>query len=318
MQKLSIGIFWKLISCAAFAGINAFVRFLSGGSKLALTSKLSISSIMLYQNLVGAIVILPWLIIRHQPLAHKVMPRWHLIRALTATIGVQLWYISLKHIPIPQVIALGFLSPIITILGAYVFLKEQLNLEKTLAVATGLVGSFFILKPYESIAGAFSYGWYSWLPVLAALIFAFDKLITKKLISAGESSGLLAWYLMLFAIPACFAMDLYQQPAMLHTEHLLPIFVLGLLTAMAHYSFAKAYEYAEVTVLMPFGVAKLLVAGLISYLVFNEYPNNFNMCLGIIILTLSAVILSTNSIDFLKKKLSNKWSAGCMSKKETL
>lgn len=296
MPKIWESIFWKIVSCGCFAGINVLVRYLAGGSALWLSKPLPIYTIMLWQNVLGVIFLSIYL-------KKKIDFRGehlglHTVRVVTAAIGIGLWYISLRYIPVTQVVALSFVAPIITTIIAIMFLGEYLSWQRGVAISLSLLGGFLITRPDRALYTFEAYNWYLLLPLVAALVFSLDKVFTRKLLVLQESSLILAWYLLAFIVPLCLiptsiygwvTPDLVQLPWLL---------LLGSLGALAHYTFNRAYALAEITFLLPFGAAKMLLCTLLSYVVFVEIPNTFELWLGITIITLSTMILGIPNLKW--------------------
>lgn len=298
MQKIWRGVFWKIVSCGCFAGINVLVRFLSGGSPIAIATPLPIYSIMFFQNIIGVLVISSWLwqskTINTKYL-HTAKPWLHLLRIMTAAIGIGLWYISLRCMPITQVVALSLIGPIITTVGAVVFLKESFNLQRKVALFLSIAGGFLIARPDKTLLHVAGYNWYMLLPLLAAFVFALEKLLTRKLLALNESPGSLAWSLLAFISPLCLLPVFFYgwiNPDITHMPWLL---LLGILNALAHYTFNKAYALAEVTMLLPFGGTKLILSAVLSYLAFFEVPKSLDMWLGITVIALSTLVLGMSA-----------------------
>lgn len=295
MQKIWLGIFWKVLSCSCFAGVNILVRFLSGGSPIPVSSPLPIYSIMFFQNLISVLLLFVILSKRNSFLPFKfssINNLWlQTIRILTATIGIGVWYLSLRYIPITQVVAISFVAPIITAIGAVLVLKENLYWQKKLAILFSLIGGFFIARPDQALSSINAYSWYIILPIIASLLFALDKVLTRKLLVAKETPSNLAWYLFIFMCPLCLIPCLkygWVTPQI----HLWPwLLLLGVLGSFAHYTFNKAYELAEVTTLLPFGIARLVLSTTLSFVFFTEIPNTLDMWLGISIIAVSTVLL---------------------------
>jgi drug/metabolite transporter (DMT)-like permease len=298
MQKIWHGVFWKIVSCGCFAGINVLVRFLSGGSPIPIVTPLPIYSIMFFQNIIGVIVISSWLWqsknINTQHLRTS-KPWLHLLRIVTAAIGIALWYISLRCMPITQVVALSLIGPIITTVGAIVFLKEQFNLQRKIAVFLSIAGGFLIARPDRALSHTVGYNWYMLLPLLAAFVFALEKLLTRKLLALQESPSSLAWSLLAFISPLCLLPVFFYGWVSPDMSHLPWILLLGILNALAHYTFNKAYALAEVTMLLPFGGTKLILSAGLSYLAFFEIPKSFDMWLGITVIALSTLVLGMSA-----------------------
>lgn len=294
-KNLYRGIFWKIASCFCFAGVNALVRYLSGGSSIPLDTSLPIYMIMFFQNAIGTLIILP-IILKNKPLLHSIIttkhPILHIIRITTAVLGIGCWYLSLQYIPLAQVVALSFAAPFITIFGAIIFLQEQINLCRTIVILLSIIGGFLIARPDVGLGDPSYIGWLAILPLLATIIFAIDKLITRKLLLYGESPAGVTLLLIAFTAPLCLVPVTTYGWHMPDATHWPWLILLAIFGVGAHFTFSKAFAYAEVTILMPFTITKMLFCGLIGYFVFAEFPKSLDMWGGIIIATLSAIILN--------------------------
>jgi len=290
MQKIWHSIFWKILSCACFACINVTVRYLSGGSPIALDKPLPIYTIMFFQNLIGVVILTYY--IKDFSILRTKRPVLHTVRIVTAALGIGLWYLSLRYIPVTQVVALSFIAPILTVLGALTFLKERLNWQRALAVMLSLLGGFLITRPDQALLSSENYNWYMILPLIAAFVFSLDKVFTRQLLTERESPLSLAWYLLACIGPLCLLPCIQYGWVTPELQHLPYILLLGVLGALAHYTFNKAYELAEVTFLLPFGAAKLILCAGLSYMAFLEIPRTFDLLLGITIITVSTIVLS--------------------------
>lgn len=298
ISPIFVGIFWKILSCACFAGVNIIVRYLSGSS-LPIEQKLPSLVIMFFQNIIGSIFLIPFILSKtHQfNIINSLLSSKHLalhtIRIFIAISGILLWYISLSKMPVTQVVAISFLSPVLTILGATLLLKEKLNLNKSIAIILSLVGGFLISRPDLAIFNKFS-NWEAIFPICAVLIFATDKLITRKMLTLNECPKLTTVYLLLFTSPICLIGALCSGTWILPTlSNFILLLLLGALSAMAHFAFNKSIKTSEITVIMPYGISKIIFNSILSYLVFSELPNTFSIWLGIIIISTSTILLNS-------------------------
>ncbi len=71
----------------------------------------------------------------------------HTARGVLHAIGVILWFYAMAHIPVAEVMALGFTAPIFATIGAALFLGERLYLRRISAVIIGFAGTVVILRP---------------------------------------------------------------------------------------------------------------------------------------------------------------------------
>ena len=182
--RLLEGIFWKVLSCVSFAFVNIMVRYLSGSS-LPIEQKLPTFVIMFFQNLIGTILLLPFIfkdlksINVLKALINSKYYKLHLTRIIVAILGIFLLYFSFSKMPVPQVVAIGCISPILTMIGAAILLKEKISFKRHLAIFLSLTGGFLITRPDLAInLGLLN--WVAIFPICAALIFSADNLITKK------------------------------------------------------------------------------------------------------------------------------------------
>lgn len=305
MQKIWQSIFWKILSCGCFAAINVMVRFLSGGSKLAV-QPLPVYSIMFFQHLVGLLLITLWMWKKdelHAADFATTKPWLHSIRVITATLGIGLFYLSLRYIPVTQAVALSVTTPIFTTIGAVVFLKEDFNLPRKIAVFLSIAGGILVARPEQALTSG-TYSWYMLLPILAALAFSLDKLLTRKLLAINEHPSTLAWYLLAFIAPLSALPAIHYGWVTPSLQHIPWLLALGILGALAHYTFNRAYAIGEVTTLLPFGAARLILGAIFSYLAFYEVPKAFDMWLGISIIIISTIILGIDKSTFTKMR---KW-----------
>lgn len=306
MQKIWHGVFWKIVSCGCFAGINVLVRFLSGGSPIPINTPLPIYTIMFFQNIIGVLVISSWIInLKQTKREHFASnrPGLHILRILTAAIGIGLWYVSLRCMPITQVVALSLIGPVITTIGAILFLKESFNLQRKIAVFLSIAGGFLIARPDRSLVNLAGYHWYMLLPLLAAFVFALEKLLTRKLLALQESPSSLAWSLLAFISPLCLIPVLFYGWVSPDVTQIPWLVLLGILNALAHYTFNRAYALAEVTLLLPFGGTKLILSACLSYLAFLEIPKSFDIWLGITVIALSTLVLGMSANFFTRMRL---------------
>jgi len=284
------GAFWKVVSCACFAVINGIVRYWSGGTGEAGIEVLPVNVMMFFQNVFGALLLLPWLMkfkLREFKIRYPVM---HLIRVVTAVGGIYLWYLSLKYMPIAEGVALSFTGPILTVIGARFFLGEKISFQRLIAIALSISGAIMISRPIFSLENSQLFGFVALLPICSALFIAFNKLLTRQLAMLGETPTALASYLLILMIPVSLFPAVFDwiTPSAHHWPWLI---LLGLLAASAHLSFGKAYQLAEVTFLTPFGFTKFFLSTLVGFFAFSEIPSSWSLWIGTFIIFTSILLL---------------------------
>jgi len=287
------GAFWKILSCACFAGINGIVRYLTGGSPIPLDDPLPVGVITFFQNVFGTLCMLPWLLRYGLGSLYTKHPGLHIIRISSAVLGVLLWYWALAHMPIAQAVGLMFTGPVFSAIAARIFLKETVDKRRGIAMLLSFVGAFIILRPDRPLLnmnGDFEF-WVALLPLSAAIAIAITKINTRQLGKLGESAHMMTIYLLLFMAPISLipALMNWKTPSLNHWPWLL---LMGLLAAGAHFSTSIAYVKGEVTFLTPFGFSKLIFSSAIGYLAFAEFPGSWNVWIGALVIFSSVILLS--------------------------
>jgi drug/metabolite transporter (DMT)-like permease len=280
------GATWKVTSLLCFSAINGIVRYLSQTAEAIGQIPLPAYEVAFFQNILGLVFLIPW-VLQNGPESLKThSPILQICRIILSAIGVILWYISLSYLPLAQAVALMFLGPLITVLGAKLFLKETISRERSLAILVGFVGGG-IVSHTTFLPGAL--GLFAFLPILAATCFSGATLMVRRL-AAKDSPQLIVTYLLVFMAPVLFIPtilygfwpEVWQWPWLL---------MMGGLAASAHLCLGKAYASAEVSYLAPYGFTKWFASTTIGFVAFAEVPSTWT-CVGAFILMAAIIFLS--------------------------
>ena len=233
-------------------------------------------------------------------------PYWHEARAFLSALGVQFFAFGFAMgVPVWQMVALSMTGPFFILIGATVFLRERLTVQRLGATITGFVGALMVTQ-----IGTEAFTLASLLPVLAALCWGTVSVITKYL-SRDEEPESLTLYMLVLITPNHFLIGLLLGiaiailpagvlPAGLATgfDFALPagaalglIVVLGLVTAGAQYFLSFAYKVADATYLQPFDDLKLPLNTLLGWVVLSQVPAVWFWPGALLILGASSFIL---------------------------
>ena len=75
----------------------------------------------------------------------------HLLRGIISTSGMFAGFIALSYLPLSDAVAIGYASPLITVVLAALILKETVRAYRWTAVGIGFVGVLIMLSPYLKI-----------------------------------------------------------------------------------------------------------------------------------------------------------------------
>ena len=280
------GAIWKITSFLCFSSINGIVRYLSKTAEAMGQTPLPAYEVAFFQNLFGLVFLIPW-VIQNGPDSIKTrLPGLQLCRITLSAIGVVLWYSALGYMPMAQAVTLMFLGPLITAVGARLFLKEEIGKERSIAILIGFIGGGIVSHTSFS-TGVLSI--VSFLPILAATCFSGATLMIRRLAKV-DSPQLITSYLLFFMAPALFIPTLIygSMPEAWQWPWLL---MMGGFAASAHLCLSKAYASAEISYLIPYGFTKWFASALIGVVAFAEIPT-FWTCLGAFIIMGAIISLS--------------------------
>ena len=191
---------------------------------------------------------------------------FHALRGLVHGGAVMLWFLAMSRIPIAEVTALGFTTPIFVTIGAAVFLSERLKAYRIVAVVLGFIGALLILRPGLRVIdiGALA-------QLGAAPLFACSYLMAKSA-TRKESSSMIVVLLSVFctltlALPALLV---WRAPTI---EELTLLGLTALLATSGHYCMTRALEAAEVSAVQPFTFLQLVWATILGLMLFDETPD---------------------------------------------
>ncbi len=181
----------------------------------------------------------------------------HVLRNLVHFTGQNLWFLALGLLPLAQVIALEFTSPLWVVLLAPLILGERLTLPRLVASGLGFVGILIVARPDMGNIG---------IGVLAAagaaLFFALTTLLTK-LLTRGEALITILFWLTLMQLVLGIGTALFDGQVRLPTAHTLPwLALIGVAGVLAHLCLTMALSLAPASFVAPVDFVRLpLIAG---------------------------------------------------------
>lgn len=271
---------YMVLAGVAFAAINVLTQWV--------TMKLGFGSVAtaFWQYAFAFLFSLPYLAKVGLGAMRTRNPVSHIIRVALSVLGVQTWVMGLAHVPIWQAIALVMTSPFFIVLGARLFLREQVGPARWAATAVGFTGAMLILQPW---ADSFSLA--AFLPIASALLWGASSLYTKSLTHEERPETITVWLLLLLTpVNGVLAVASgFEVP----TGATLAAFVaLGGLTAIAQYLLTLAYATADAAYVQPFDDLKLPLNVIAGWLVFGYAPAGTLWLGALLILGASLFIMS--------------------------
>ncbi len=258
-NRTAAGIAWMLLTGALFVAVTGIVRHL--GSDMPAVQAAFI------RYAFGTLLVVPVLFRLLQKDNFRApsisLYKLYALRGLAHGGAVMLWFYAMARIPIAEVTAIGYTSPIFTTIGAAIFLGEVFHARRIAAIVIAFIGAMVILRPgFQTIElGALA-------QLLAAPFFAASFLLAKKFTgtrSSGEIVVMLSIACTLVLLPG--ALWQWQTPT---ATELFWLLLTAVFATAGHYTLTRAFACAPLTVTQPISFLQLVWASLLGYFVFGE------------------------------------------------
>ena len=266
---------WMLGALASFSLMAIAGRELS--------AELSTWQILALRSAIGVVVVL--LVASRVGWHHlaTAQPGLQVIRNLGHFVGQFGWFYGLALLPLAQVFALEFTSPIWSALLAPLLLGERITPLRAAVIAIGFAGILIVIRPglVPISTGAVAV-------LVAALGFAFAYVLTKRL-TRTDSALAVVFYMSQVQLPLGMVPALFDW--VMPSVHLYPwIAVVGVAGLTAHFCMARAFREADAVVVVPMDFLRLPLIAVTGLLVYGE-PLEFWVLAG------AAVIFAGNFLN---------------------
>jgi len=249
---------WMIGSIASFSAMAIAGRELG--------PRFDTFEIMMYRSAFGVLIVAilalatgAWRQINTRNMGQQV------IRNLAHFTGQNLWFYAVTVIPLAQVFALEFTSPIWVIVLSPLILGERLTMVRGIAAILGFVGILIVARPsIEGInAGVIA-------AASSAIFFALTIMFTKRLTRSQTITGIL-FYLTTMQLVFGIISAGYDGDIALPDVSSLPLLALiGVCGLVAHYCLTTALSIAPATVVVPIDFVRLPVIAVLGMLLYNQ------------------------------------------------
>lgn len=216
-------------------------------------------------------------------------PMLHFWRGLVGTSAMGLNFAALAMLPLPEVTALGYATPIFTLVLAALFLGERIRIIRISAVAIGLIGVLIMLSPRlgggETLQDTALIG--AMLVLAAAVLRGFVQIHIRKMVQSEETAAIVFYFsvtaslLSLLTLPFGWVIPEARLLWMLIST--------GFIGAIAQILVTSSYRFAPASLLAPYDYVSMLFALVIGYVWFAEWPS-------LVMLAGAALVVLANGI----------------------
>lgn len=281
------GILLKSLSVVVFTVMSSLVKVTAGGAL-----PIPPGQQMFFRSFFAIPVILVWLAMRGELgvglRTHR--PMGHFYRGLVGSAAMCMSFWALALLPLPEVTAIGYAAPLLTVILAAMFLGEPVRLFRLSMVAQGLLGVVIVLSPRlgAGVTGDPRHSLGAVVTLTGAACTAMAMIFVRKLAQEERTSAIVFWFsvtstlLGLLTLPFGWVMPDAGTLAML--------VAIGLLGGVAQILLTSAYRYADASLIAPFDYVSMVLALLIGWFVFAEAPTGA-MLAGAALVILAGILI---------------------------
>ena len=280
------GILFKLCSVLVFIVMQAMIK--------ATTVHVPAGEAVFFRSAFAIPVIVAWLTVQGQLATgfRAVNPLGHVWRGLMGTLAMGMGFAGLAYLPLPEVTAIGYASPLLVVIFAAMFLGEQVRAFRIGCVALGLTGVMIVLSPRLSIdpgtglGQAESFG--AMIVLFGALCSALAQVFVRKLVQTETTTSIVFYFSVTSTVLSLITLPLgWVWPTPTEAAFLVGA---GLLGGVGQILLTSSYREADASLVAPFDYASMLFALGIGYFIFAEVPSR-TMLEGAALIILAGILI---------------------------
>jgi drug/metabolite transporter (DMT)-like permease len=219
-----------------------------------------------YRSLIGAAIVTGFgAATGRLPQARTRRMRLHVTRNIFHFTGQNLWFFGVATIPLAQLFAFEFMTPIWVALLAPLVLGESLNRTRILAIGLGFAGILVVARPGISPLGIGHLA-----AALSALAFAGTTLSTKRLSGSEAIWTILFWMTWLQVLFGLICAGVDGDIALPRADSVKWVIIVGVCGLTAHLSIASALSHAPASIVAPMDFARLPIIAVVGMVLYGE------------------------------------------------
>jgi len=244
------------------------------GSLIKAADRIPVGEAVFFRAFFAMPVIVIWLMARGEMASGLRTTSWrnHAVRGIVGTCAMGLGFLGLKLLPLPEVTAIRFATPIFIVIFAVVLLGERVRLIRMSAVAVGLAGVLIVMWP--RLGAGFGGGNLALLGACVTLgsaaLAALAQVFVKAMTGTERTTAIVFYFsatassLSLLTIPFGWV-----RPVGVEWVFLVGAGIVG---ALGQILLTASFRHADAGLLAPFTYVSMIWALIIGYFIFDEVP----------------------------------------------
>jgi drug/metabolite transporter (DMT)-like permease len=211
-------------------------------------------------------------------------PGLQLLRGVLLLAATLCYFSAIAWMPIADALALLFISPMICTALSPIVLGEHVGRWRWAAVATGFIGALVVIRP-----GLGMFQPAALLALGAGACHGGYLLATRRLAGRTNPTVTLLFTGLVGLAALSLAMPVVWRPPAA-TDWLL-MALMGLFAASGHFLIIRGFNQAPASIVAPIGYFEIVVATIVGYVGFGDFPDSWTWA-GITIIVASGIVIT--------------------------
>ncbi|MEO9895496.1 MAG: DMT family transporter [Paracoccaceae bacterium] len=257
----------KLVAVFLFMVMAAMIKIA--------TESVPAGEAVFFRSLFAMPIILIWVLQRGE-LRKALIPNnfvGHVWRGLFGTSAMGLTFAGLALLPLPEVTAIGYATPMFTVVLAALLLGERIRLFRISAVLLGLVGVMIVMYPrltfdQDELSRVATLG--ALMVLVASILRAVVQIHIRTLVKTEDTAAIVFYFSLTATVLSLATVPFgWVWPS----AHVLALLIgAGLVGGVAQILVTSSYRFGGASMLAPFDYSSMIFAALIGYVLFAELP----------------------------------------------
>ena len=284
MKRKNIGVLCILMSGIFFALMSMFIK---------LAGDIPFIQKAFFRNSVAAVVFFFVLLKSGDSFRYekKYLPVLTL-RSICGNLGLIFNFYAIDYLVLSDANMLNKLSPFAAVIFSYLFLKEKMKRYQVLGLITAFLGALLIIKPgtgfLHSSAGL--------IGLLGGVFAGAAYTAVRYLGTHGLKGTKIIFFFSVFSTVMLLPFLIFDYTPMTGIQWIYLI-LCGLCATVAQFFITTAYTYAPAKEISIFDYFQIIVAALLSLVVFRTTPDLYSIIGYIVIFTTSFIIWKKNNSE---------------------
>lgn len=257
----------KLVAVFLFMVMAAMIKIA--------TENVPAGQAVFFRSLFAMPIILLWVLQRGE-LQKALVPKnlmGHVWRGLFGTSAMGLTFAGLGLLPLPEVTAIGYATPMFTVILAALLLGERVRIFRISAVFLGLVGVLIVMYPRltfdeSDLSQTAALG--AVMVLVASFLRAVVQIHIRTLVKTEDTAAIVFYFSLTATVMSLTTLPFgWVWP---DTTALVLLIGAGLIGGVAQILVTSSYRFGGASMLAPFDYSSMIFAALIGYFVFAEVP----------------------------------------------